>query len=177
MRSAGRDRRLLNVLAELYGEPACLFKDKLIFKPPGAKGYDLHQDWIAWPTFPRSFTTVLIPLDPADLDNGCTVVYPGYHHQGCLSPEDGMYHSLADTVVDEARAVPLVLEPGDVAIFGAFTPHRSAPNRSARWRRQLYVSYNAAGDGGERRDQHYREFLSWLRDRYAEHGKTNVYFR
>jgi hypothetical protein len=172
-----RDPRLLGVLAGLYGEPACLFKDKLIFKPPGAKGYDLHQDWIAWPTFPRSFTTMLVPLDPADLANGCTVVYPGVHRQGYLAPEDGMYHSLSDSAVEQASAVPLELQPGDVAIFGAFTPHRSAPNRSTRWRRQLYLSYNALSDGGERREAHYAEFLAWLRDRYAEYGKTNVWFR
>src|SRR5262249_38351899 len=50
-----RDERLLSIIGELYGEEACLFKDKLIFKPPGAKGYDLHQDFIAWANFPRSF--------------------------------------------------------------------------------------------------------------------------
>src|SRR5262245_35270421 len=47
--------RLLDLLATLYGEPARLFKDKLIYKPPGVKGYGLHQDWIAWDGFPRSF--------------------------------------------------------------------------------------------------------------------------
>src|SRR5262249_51220263 len=40
---------LLAALRGFYGEPAELFKDKLIFKPPGVKGYGLHQDWIAWP--------------------------------------------------------------------------------------------------------------------------------
>ena len=30
--------RLLDLLATLYGEPAQLFKDKLIYKPPGVKG-------------------------------------------------------------------------------------------------------------------------------------------
>ena len=58
--------RLLAVLREVYGEPACLFKDKLIYKPPDVKGYGLHQDWIAWDGFPRTFLTVLIPFDPAD---------------------------------------------------------------------------------------------------------------
>src|SRR5262249_39235058 len=137
---------LLAVLAELYGEPACLFKDKLIFKPPGVKGYGLHQDWIGWKGFPRSFLTVLIPFDPADRDNGCTIVYPGYHLRGALSPEDGQYHELPATAVDEERAVPLLLAPGDVAIFGGFTPHRSDPNLSAGWRRQLYLSYNKYSD-------------------------------
>src|SRR5262249_11128937 len=57
------DAGLLAQLAELYGEPACLFKDKLIYKPPDCPGYGLHQDWIAWDGFPRSFLTVLIPLE------------------------------------------------------------------------------------------------------------------
>jgi ectoine hydroxylase-related dioxygenase (phytanoyl-CoA dioxygenase family) len=175
-RELALDGRLLAVLAELYGEAACLFKDKLIFKPPGVKGYDLHQDWIAWPGFPRSFLTVLIPLDPARRENGCTVVYPGYHHKGCLSVEDGNYHPLPADLVDEARAVPLELDPGDVAIFGGFTPHCSAPNRSDGWRRQLYLSYNKCSDGGDQRARHYEEFHAWLRPRYAEYGKTDVYF-
>src|SRR3984893_10609904 len=32
---AARDPRLLDIVGTLYGEPACLFKDKLIFKAPG----------------------------------------------------------------------------------------------------------------------------------------------
>jgi ectoine hydroxylase-related dioxygenase (phytanoyl-CoA dioxygenase family) len=168
--------RLLGLLSVLYGEPACLFKDKLIYKPPGVKGYGLHQDWIAWPGFPRSFLTVLVPFDPADRDNGCTVVYPGYHKAGTLSEEDGQYHELPAETVDEGKAVALVLEPGDVAVFGGFTPHRSDPNVSERWRRQLYLSYNAHSDGGEQRDRHYREFHAWLKVKYAEYGKSDTYF-
>jgi ectoine hydroxylase-related dioxygenase (phytanoyl-CoA dioxygenase family) len=170
------DSRLLAVLAELYGEPAALFKDKLIYKPPGCPGYGLHQDWIGWPGFPRSFLTVLVPLDAAVAANGCTVVYPGYHQRGSLSPEDGQYHPLPDGTVDESLAVPLELQPGDAAIFTGFTPHRSAPNHSDGWRRQLYLSYNKMSDGGEQRDAHYAEFHQWLRQRYAEYDKHDLYF-
>jgi hypothetical protein len=94
-----------------------------------------------------------------------------------LTPEDGMYHELPQEMVDESTGVRLDLQPGDIALFGAFTPHRSAPNRSSRWRRQLYLSYNAASDGGPRRDAHYEEFHTWLKERYAEYGKHNVYFK
>jgi hypothetical protein len=79
--------------------------------------------------------------------------------------------------VDEARAVALELEPGDVAVFGGFAPHRSAPNQSAGWRRQLFLSYNKHSDGGAQRDAHYAEFHRWLRKRYADHGKHDVYFQ
>lgn len=170
------DVRLLDLLHDLYGEPACLFKDKLIYKLPGAKGYGLHQDWIAWERFPRSFLSVVVPLDPVDEDNGCTIVYPGYHTAGPLTPTDGTYRELPVDCVDEARAVPLVLEPGDVAVFDGFTPHRSNPNLTDRPRRQLYFSYNKRSDGGDLRDQHYQDFHAWLRTKYAEYGKTNTYF-
>jgi ectoine hydroxylase-related dioxygenase (phytanoyl-CoA dioxygenase family) len=171
------DDRILSILRAIYDDEAHLVKDKLIFKPPGAKGYDLHQDYIGWTSFPESFITVIIAIDPTDAGNGATSVYTGYHQNGCLSPRDGNYHQLADDVVDESRKVVLDLAPGDIAMFGGFTPHRSAPNRSPHWRRQLYVSYNAGRDGGDQRDVHYREFHEWLVKKYAEYGKHGVWFR
>lgn len=171
-----RNPRLLEVLYKIYGEPACLFKDKLIYKPPGATGYGLHQDYIAWPSFPRSFVSVVVPLDETTADNGCTIVYPRRHREGSLSEADGDYHELPLSAVDESTAVPLELSPGDVAVFSGYLPHRSEANSSPGWRRQLYFSYNARSDGGERRAAHYREFHDWLRKKYAEFGKEDTYF-
>ena len=171
------DRRILDLLGELYyGEEACLFKDKLIFKPPGATGYALHQDFIGWDSFPESFVTVLVPIDAADEENGCTEVFRGYHRQGYLSARDGDYHELPLSAIDESTGVKLVLSPGDLAVFGCMTPHRSSPNRSQTWRRQLYLSYNALSDVGELREAHYKEFHTWLKGKYAEFGKHDTYF-
>jgi 2-aminoethylphosphonate dioxygenase len=130
--------QILGPLASIYGDEPFLFKDKLIFKPPGAKGYGLHQDYIGWKDFPRTFVTVLVAIDAADPDNGATEVFPHYHQAGYLSPIDGEYHELPAEAVDPARGVKLSLQPGDIAFFGCFTPHRSAPNRTDSWRRQLY---------------------------------------
>ena len=170
------DARILAAVGDLYGEDAFLFKDKLIYKPPGATGYGLHQDYIAWESFPKSFVTVLVPIDAADEENGCTEVFPGYHQSGYLSPNDGNYHELSPSTIDEAKGVKLVLSPGDIAIFGCMTPHRSAPNRSQTWRRQLYLSYNSRSDGGDQREAHYNEFRTWLKGKYAEFGKHDTYF-
>lgn len=172
-----RDPRILGPVSKLYGEPAFLFKDKLIFKPPGALGYGLHQDYISWASFPKSFVTVIVAIDPADADNGATEAFPGYHKMGSMSPEDGMYHELKPEQVDLTKGVMLNLQPGDIAIFSGFTPHRSAPNRSKQSRRLLCLSYNSASDGGDQRDAHYAEFKTWLQDRYAEYGKVNTFFR
>jgi ectoine hydroxylase-related dioxygenase (phytanoyl-CoA dioxygenase family) len=176
-RRVSRDSRILVPLEQLYGEPAHLLKDKLIFKRPGVKGYGLHQDYIAWKEFPPSFVTVIVAIDPTDAANGATEIFTGYHRQGCLSTADGDYHELPPETVEAGRGVVLELEPGDLAIFSGFTPHCSAPNTSGRWRRQLYLSYNAQRDGGPQRDAHYRVFHDWLTRKYAEYGRTNVYFR
>jgi 2-aminoethylphosphonate dioxygenase len=170
------DPILVSAISDLYGEQACLFKDKVIYKLPGAKGYQLHQDWIAWERFPRSFLSVLVPFDSADESNGCTIVYPGYHHDGPLTPTDGHYHPLPTECVEESKAVPLCLEPGDIGVFGGFTPHRSDPNLSDRPRRQLYLSYTKQSDGGELREVHYDDFRIWLKKKYTEYGKPDTYF-
>jgi hypothetical protein len=176
MEKVARDQRLLNVLATLYGQSAHLFKDKLIFKPSGAVGYPLHQDYIAWPDFPKSFLTVLIPLDASTEENGCTTVYEGYHHNGLLTPADGKFHTVPRELVDESRRIALVLEPGDVAIFDGFTPHESNPNRSDASRRQLYLSYNANHDGRDQRDAHYRHFHAWMQEKYPTPPEGSWYF-
>jgi len=172
-----RSAKMLDLIGRFYGERACLFKDKLIFKPPGAEGYRLHQDYIAWDSFPISFLTAIIAIDPCDYENGATEVFRGCHRRGYLSPKDGMYHPLPDDAVDSSMGVILSLDPGDVVVYSGFMPHRSSPNRSSQWRRMLYLSYNAVSDGGEQREHHYAEFAEWLKDRYAEHGKTMTYFR
>ncbi len=167
---------LLHVLAAIYGEPARLFKDKLIYKPPGAPGYDLHQDWLAWEGFPQSFVTVIVAIDAATAEAGATEVYPGLHKAGCLSPADGEFHRLKPEQVEGVEAVPLLLAPGDVAVFSGHLPHRSGANRSSHSRRLLYLSYNAASDGGDLRESHYQQFQAWLRGKYAQFGRSGVYF-
>ncbi|REK18077.1 MAG: ArsR family transcriptional regulator [Planctomycetota bacterium] len=170
------DATLLALLQALCGEPVCLFKDRVIFKPPGATGYALHQDYIAWPGFPESLVTLVVAVDPADEESGCIEVFPGYHNRGCLTPSDGNYHEIPPDAVEGTTSVKLELAPGDVAAFSGFMPHRSAPNRSRHWRRLLYFSYNARSDGGDCRQTHYEQFRVWLRERYAEYGRSEAYF-
>jgi ectoine hydroxylase-related dioxygenase (phytanoyl-CoA dioxygenase family) len=172
-----RDGRIAAVLQGLLGEPVVPIKDKLIYKPAGAGGYPLHQDFIAWRSFPESFTTVVIAIDGAEADSGPIELYPGAHARGCLSDRDGNFHILQDEDVAGFPSVKLALQPGDIAIFGAFMPHRSAQNRSAKSRRHLLFSYNAVSDGGELRADHYQAFHHWLRSMYGAMGLGDLHFR
>lgn len=171
-----QDEHMKDILHDIYGEPACLFKEKLIYKPAGAIGATLHQDWIGWPGFPESFLTVLVAIDCFSHESGATEVYPGLHKQGYLSPKDGQHHCLVHESLG-VEPVPLLLEPGDVAIFGCFTPHRSAPNLSNSSRRGYFISYNALSDGGDQYQKHYREFHEWIRAKSPAETRDQLFFR
>ena len=93
-----------------------------------------------------------------------------------MSPEDGEYHELPIDSVDPARAVKLELDVGDIAIFGGFhaapliaksvgrIPPATVPELQRLLRRRT------------QRKRHYQEFLVWLRGKYAQYGRHNVYF-
>lgn len=171
------DPRIMAVVESIYGEPACLFKEKLIYKPPGALGYELHQDIPRqWPGFPRSFLTVIVAIDAASEANGCTEVFSAYHHD-FLAAENSEAYMLPADAVEASRGVKLLLAPGDAAVFHGLTPHRSAPNRAANSRRAFYLSYNARSDGGDQRAKHYAEFHQMLKQRLAPEDREAVYFR
>jgi ectoine hydroxylase-related dioxygenase (phytanoyl-CoA dioxygenase family) len=180
---AANDPRLVSRVASLLGGPVALLKDKLIYKAPGSGGYPLHQDFVAWPDFPRSFTTVVVAIDPAPAAAGPIEVFPGAHRAGCLAPaQDGQFHILDDEDVARVASAPPValdLRAGDAAIFGAFMPHRSGVNRSARSRRHLLFSY-ALMDGASpaaRRADHYDAFHHYLRSVYGAMGMGDLFFR
>lgn len=171
-----KDPRIMHVLEQIYGEPAQLFKDKLIYKPAGAIGATLHQDWIGWPGFPETFLTVLVAIDSFDRHNGATEVYPQYHHKGYLSPKDGKHYYLDESQFD-TKPVSLELNPGDIAIFGCFIPHRSAPNTSSHTRRGYFISYNATSDGGYQFENHYKEYHEWIRGKADPEKRTFLFFK
>lgn len=171
------DERIVGALSSLYGERPFLVMDKLIFKPPGALGYGLHQDYVSWPSFPKSFVTVIAGIDGANSLSGATEVFPGFHQRGCIGPQDGKYHELSGDQVDLSKSITLDVAAGDVAIYSGFTPHRSGANKSKQWRRLLFLSYNAASDGGDQREAIYERYKVRLIETLPQHGRSNLFFR
>jgi ectoine hydroxylase-related dioxygenase (phytanoyl-CoA dioxygenase family) len=168
---------ILAVLNELYNDRPNLFKDKFIFRSPGAPGYPPHQDFIAWPFFPRSFVTALVALDPISNSNGCLTFYKGSHQKGLLTKADGDFHTISRSELAGCEKISFEMNPGDVVIFNALIVHESDGNMSSSSRRSLYLSYNAHSDGGDQRQAHYRYFHSWLKRRFGEYGDNRLFFK
>ncbi|RMD62186.1 MAG: phytanoyl-CoA dioxygenase family protein [Alphaproteobacteria bacterium] len=140
--------RLSEVVAELLGEPAVLFKDKINFKLPGGDGFKAHQDQQAgWSTYASYFITALVSIDAAREDNGCLELAAGWHARGLLGKE---WAPLDAKVSADMDFKPCPTAPGDVVLFDSFVPHRSGSNLSAQPRRVLYVTYNRASEGDHR---------------------------
>jgi ectoine hydroxylase-related dioxygenase (phytanoyl-CoA dioxygenase family) len=148
-----RHGALIELVADLFGEAAVLFKEKINFKMPGGAGFKPHQDQQAgWDRFAPIFITALVSIDAATLANGCLEIAARRHKQGLLGEE---WRPL-----DEAEAglelAPIPTEPGDVVLFDSFAPHASKDNLTDTPRRLLYLTYNRGSDG-DHRAQYYRE--------------------
>lgn len=105
-----------------------------------------------------------IPFDDTDESNGTMSVLPRTHKDGLLPHTDlGDFFGYA---IDEGglppdaedRSVVYRLKAGQAATHSSYTPHRSVPNQSDRWRRVMTVHFIRA-DAETMGERHYTSYL------------------
>ena len=159
-------------VAQLFGEPVVLFKEKINFKMPGGDGFAPHQDSQAgWEAYASNFVSVMLCIDAATIENGCLEVAPGQHRRGLLR---GM-EPLREEDLAGMRFRPLPTRPGDLVFFDAYTPHRSAPNMTATTRRLYFATYNRAAEGDHLARYYADKRKSYPPDIEREPDKEYVY--
>ena len=165
--------KMLGAISDLFGQDAVLFKDKINFKMPGADGFAPHQDVQAgWHAYGSLHITAMISVDACTVENGCLEMVAGYQDKGLIGQS---WAPLTDQDMAGMQFVPLETEPGDAAFFDSFAPHRSAPNTTDRARRVLYVTYNTASEGDQRRRYYEDKRKSYPPDCEREPGKEYVF--
>jgi phytanoyl-CoA hydroxylase len=138
---------LLDLAEAMLGPDLALFATGFIIKPPGNSAAVLwHQDGSYWPLEPMEVCTLWAALTPSTPENGCMRVIPGTHRmdlQALQTRRDvrNLLESGMDTaLVDESRAVDLLLQPGDVSVHHPSIVHGSNANTSAdQWRINLVI--------------------------------------
>jgi putative nucleotidyltransferase with HDIG domain len=141
--------RFLGLVSQLMGEEACLFKEKINFKLPGATGFEPHQDAPAFTTFGHDYhITLMLSFDHSTEENGCLKVVPGEWPQQNLPFKPDL--TIADETVEQMDWQSVPTKAGDILLFGSYLPHRSGPNVASTPRRALYATYNRAVDGDVR---------------------------
>lgn len=126
----------------------------------GGGDYAWHQDSRsrrpaeAYRNLGTSYVQTGLALDPHTLESGCLRVVPGSHLAGelDLKRDETVLGRAADdrdlalAGFDAADARPLLLEPGDLAIWSPYLLHASGTNRSSHHRRLFINGYVRAGD-------------------------------
>lgn len=138
-----RQGLVVDVLAQLFGEPAVLFKEKINYKHPGGAGFAPHQDATAY-RFVDHHISVMVPLDASTMASGCLYLADG-HTLGAL-PTDHRGRVRAD-VASTLDWQAVEAQPGDLLVFDSYAPHYSETNHTDASRRALYLTYNAASAG------------------------------
>lgn len=142
---------LLDLVEVLVGPGVVLFSSCWVMKPPRTgRPAAWHQDGGTWPLEPLDAVTLWVALDDADAANGALRVVPGSHRRGLLGHERNdtrlateLFNvSLPADQIDEATAVDVVLQAGDVSAHHPALIHGSGPNRSRRPRRALVARYH-----------------------------------
>ena len=137
--------------ARLLGVAALrLWHDQALYKEPGGRETDAHQDHPYWPIAESDNITAWIPFDGSTLESGAMGYVPGSHRFG-LSRFVNIFGTKEpyDLVNGpEARGVdPVFVEVprGSVAFHHGRTIHLARPNRSGRPRRVHTMIFFADG--------------------------------
>jgi ectoine hydroxylase-related dioxygenase (phytanoyl-CoA dioxygenase family) len=152
LRSLITEGVLPEVAAELLGEGAVLYKEKVNYKQPGGAGFAPHQDATAY-AFIKHHVTCMVAVDPMTAENGCLEFSP--YARSDLLPENGE-GCIAPALAGRLEWRTVEVPAGGVVFFTSYVPHQSGFNRSAKPRRALYLTYNAASEG-DRRAEYYAE--------------------
>lgn len=141
------DRRIHDILHDLFGEEPIAAQSMVYFKPPGARGQDLHQDNFYLRIKPGTCMAAWLALDDCDMENGGMVVVSGSHKLDVVCPDDRSDNEMFFTghhvdVPDGMATVPAIMEAGDCLFFNGSVIHGSYPNNSAdRFRRAFICHY------------------------------------
>ena len=133
-----RHPRILDAVEQLLGPNLLVWNTNWFVKMPGDKTFvSWHQDGAYWGLSPMEVATAWVALGPVTPENGAMRVIPGSHSKPHLPQRE----TFADNnilsrgqeitvAVDQARAVDLVLLPGQMSLHHLWIAHGSNANAS-----------------------------------------------
>jgi ectoine hydroxylase-related dioxygenase (phytanoyl-CoA dioxygenase family) len=138
--------RIGEAAARLLGVPALrLWHDQALYKEPGGRPTDAHQDQGYWPIRETDNITAWIPFDGSTLESGAMGYVPGSHQFGVRKFVNIFFGEPEDLLAaPESRGVaPVFVEVprGAVAFHHGLTFHLAKPNLTQRPRRVHTIIY------------------------------------
>ncbi len=140
------DPRLLRILEPLLGSSIKQIINQLHWKKPGSKiTWPLHRDVrsrmpiAAFCDLFTSWVQTGIAIDAHRAENGAMQVVPGSHRDIPHDPHNAAAYNVPQ-YQDDPRIRDMSLNPGDVALWSAYTVHGGGFNTTAFMDRRLYIN-------------------------------------
>jgi ectoine hydroxylase-related dioxygenase (phytanoyl-CoA dioxygenase family) len=135
--------------AALLGAPRVrLWHDQALYKEPGGRETDAHQDYAYWPIAAPAAVTAWIALVDVDETIGCMGYVPGTQNEATTYVDVFRAPGSGEALLARYAERPPVFVPakaGDVIFHAAKTVHLAKPNRSQRTRCVHTAIYFADG--------------------------------
>ena len=146
-----RDETVLDAVEDVLGPNILCWGSSFFTKDARDPRYvSWHQDSTYWGLSVPDVVTAWVALSPSVPENGCMRVIPGTHTLGQLphvdtNAKDNMLTrgQVVNYPVDEARAVDVILRPGEMSLHHVRLIHGSNPNPSDDRRIGFAVRYIA----------------------------------
>lgn len=153
--------KVLDYVESILGPNLLVWGTRWFSKMPGDKTFvTWHQDGTYWGLHPPLVTTAWVALSESKAENGGLQVVPGSHRGNYLpqrdtyDPANALSRGQEIAVeVDEAQAVDLALEPGQMSLHHIGIVHGSKANASEKPRIGVairYITPEVVQDGSER---------------------------
>ena len=140
---------ILDMVEQIIGPDIILWGCHVFCKPAGdGQETPWHQDGHYWPIRPLATVTVWVALDPSTTANGCLRVIPGSQaakvtHGHLKEDRENLVLSQRtdDKAFNEAEAVDLQLQPGQMSMHDVYMIHGAKVNTSTQRRAGVALRY------------------------------------
>jgi len=143
-----RSPQILDPVEEVIGPNILCWGVHFWIKEPKTIDYvSWHQDHQYWGLDSAEIVTAWVALSPATIESGCMRMQPGSHkvqlpHQDLFDKTNMLSRGQTITEgIDEAKAVNIVLKPGELSLHNVHIAHASAPNHSDDRRIGISIRY------------------------------------
>jgi non-heme Fe2+,alpha-ketoglutarate-dependent halogenase len=130
--------KIIDAVEDVIGPDILCWTTNFFIKEAVNPGFiSWHQDSTYWGLEPHDVITAWVAFTRSDLVSGCMKVMPGTHRGDQLAHVDTFHKdnllSRGQEIavdVDPSKAVPILLEPGEMSLHHIKLVHGSEPNRS-----------------------------------------------
>ena len=143
-----RHPRILDAVEDVLGPDLLCWSSSFFIKEARDPAFvSWHQDSTYWGLSEPEVLTAWVAFSESSIDSGAMRMVPGSHreqvaHRDTFAPDNLLSRGQEIMVeVDEARAVDVVLRPGEMSLHHVRMVHGSPPNRSADRRIGYAIRY------------------------------------